>query len=66
MANGLEVRTPFLDYELVNFIFSLPGDYKIKMESGAGGQRCVQDFLPKKLYRRPKKALEVPLLKWLE
>jgi len=65
MANGLEVRTPFLDYELVNYIFSLPGDYKIK---NGIRKRVVKDafrdFLPKKLYRRPKKGFEVPLLKW--
>src|SRR4051812_12373100 len=29
MANGLEVRVPFLDYEVVNFMFSLPDSYKI-------------------------------------
>jgi asparagine synthase (glutamine-hydrolysing) len=67
MANGLEVRIPFLDYELVNFIFSLPSEYKIK--SGIR-KRVVKDafkdFLPKKLYRRPKKGFEVPLLKWFK
>jgi asparagine synthase (glutamine-hydrolysing) len=65
MANGLEVRTPFLDYEFVNFIFSLPGDYKIK---GSVRKRIVKDtfrdMLPKQLYHRPKKGFEVPLLKW--
>ena len=65
MANGLEVRIPFLDYELVNFVFSLPSDYKI----GKGIRKrlvkdAFKDFLPKKLYRRPKKGFEVPLLKW--
>ena len=65
MANGLEVRIPFLDYELVNFVFSLPSDYKIK---NGIRKRVVKDafrdFLPKKLYHRPKKGFEVPLLKW--
>ncbi len=65
MANGLEVRTPFLDYEFVNFIFSLPSDYKIK---GSVRKRIVKDafrdMLPKQLYHRPKKGFEVPLLKW--
>jgi len=65
MANSLEVRTPFLDYELVNFIFSLPDEYKI---NGSIRKRILQDsyrdFLPAKLYKRPKKGFEVPLLKW--
>ena len=65
MANGLEVRVPFLDYEFVNFIFSLPEEYKIK---GSVRKRIVKDafrdILPKQLYNRPKKGFEVPLLKW--
>lgn len=65
MANGLEVRVPFLDFEFVNFIFSLPAEYKIK---GSLRKRIVKDafrdMLPKKLYHRPKKGFEVPLLKW--
>lgn len=65
MANGLEVRVPFLDYEVVNFIFSLPGEFKI---NSAIRKRILQDsfkdLLPTQLYNRPKKGFEVPLLKW--
>ena len=66
MANALEVRTPFLDFELVNFVFSLPDEFKINSKIR---KRIVQDafrdFLPPELYNRPKKGFEVPLLKWL-
>lgn len=66
MANGLEVRVPFLDYEVVNFLFSLPSSYKI---DGTMRKKILQDafrdFLPAELYNRPKKGFEVPLLKWL-
>jgi asparagine synthase (glutamine-hydrolysing) len=65
MANGLEVRTPFLDFEVVNFIFSLPEDFKIN--SGIRKrilQDTFRDILPAELYNRPKKGFEVPLLKW--
>lgn len=65
MANGLEVRTPFLDVEVVNFIFSLPEDFKI---NSSIRKRILQDtfrdILPAQLYKRPKKGFEVPLLKW--
>jgi asparagine synthase (glutamine-hydrolysing) len=65
MANGLEVRTPFLDYEVVNFIFSLPDEYKVNKSLR---KRILQDafrnMLPQELYNRPKKGFEVPLLKW--
>jgi asparagine synthase (glutamine-hydrolysing) len=65
MANGLEVRVPFLDYEVVNFLFSLPDEFKINSQMR---KRIVQDafreMLPPQLYNRPKKGFEVPLLKW--
>jgi asparagine synthase (glutamine-hydrolysing) len=65
MANSLEVRVPFLDYRLVDFLFSLPDSYKI---NGNIQKRILQDtfqdFLPVELYNRPKKGFEVPLLKW--
>jgi len=65
MANSLEVRTPFLDHNIVNFIFSLPDDYKI---SRGIRKKILQDafagILPKELYNRPKQGFEVPLLKW--
>ncbi|HEY9049001.1 MAG TPA: asparagine synthase (glutamine-hydrolyzing) [Ohtaekwangia sp.] len=65
MANGLEVRVPFLDYEVVNFIFSLPGDFKINHDLRKRVlQDAFRDILPARLYNRPKKGFEVPLLKW--
>jgi len=65
MANSLEVRVPFLDYEVVNFAFSLPANYKIE---GNVRKRILQDafrkILPDEIYHRPKHGFEVPLLKW--
>lgn len=65
MANSLEVRVPFLDVDVVNFLSSLPDDYKINR---TGRKRILQDafrdILPVELYNRPKKGFEVPLLKW--
>ena len=65
MANGLEVRVPFLDYEVVNFISSLPVEYKINSDIRKRIlQDAYKDILPTQLYNRPKKGFEVPLLKW--
>lgn len=66
MANSLEVRSPFLDYKVVDFANSLPVSFKI---NGSLKKRIVQDafrdLLPPELYNRPKKGFEVPILKWL-
>jgi asparagine synthase (glutamine-hydrolysing) len=65
MANGLEVRSPFLDHEVVEFAFSLPTNYKIDKNIQ---KKIVQDtfrkYLPAELYNRPKHGFEIPLLDW--
>ena len=67
MAHALEVRTPFLDHELVNFVFPLPTHYKITPHIR---KRLLQDAyrkqLPAQLYNRPKHGFEVPLTRWLQ
>ena len=65
MANSLEVRSPFLDYKVVDFAFSLPSSYKIDHRMK---KKIVQDafrpLLPEALYNRPKHGFEIPLLGW--
>jgi len=62
MAHALEVRVPFLDYRIVDYVMGLPAHYKIQ-----GGQRkrllqdAVRPLLPPELYNRPKQGFEVPL-----
>lgn len=67
MANSLEVRSPFLDHEVVDFAFGLPTAYKI---DGSMKKKIVQDafrkYLPDELYNRPKKGFEIPLLNWFQ
>lgn len=67
MANSLEIRVPFLDQRVVEFAFSLPDEMKINSKIR---KRIVQEayksWLPKKLYNRPKKGFEVPLLQWFK
>lgn len=66
MLNGLEVRVPFLDHELVDLVFSLPSEWKLK-----NGRRkallkdAFRDTLPNELIKRRKKGFEVPLKQWL-
>ena len=66
MANSLEIRNPFLDYEVVNFAFTLPDEFKIDAKRQ---KKIVRDsfrhLLPAEIYNRSKKGFEVPLLRWL-
>ena len=68
MANGLEVRVPFLDPKVVAYAFALPAEDKIRAH---GKRKCIlreafQEVLPAALFDRPKKGFEMPLLKWLQ
>jgi asparagine synthase (glutamine-hydrolysing) len=66
MANSLEIRTPFLDYHIVDFAFSLPSSSKISVQSR---KKIIRDAfrksLPEEVYYRKKQGFEVPLLKWM-
>jgi asparagine synthase (glutamine-hydrolysing) len=66
MANSLEVRVPFLDYTLVEYVFGLKGSAKL----GAWkGKRILieafKDLLPPLLHNRPKRGFEMPIGAWL-
>lgn len=66
MANSLEVRSPFLDRELVELAFRLPGKYKVGMFKGKKILREVfSDRLPEWSVNLPKKGFEIPIANWL-
>ncbi|MFW5757834.1 MAG: asparagine synthase (glutamine-hydrolyzing) [Bacteroidota bacterium] len=66
MANSLEVRVPFLDHDVVDFVFSLPSEYKIdRFQRKKMLRDAFRRELPSELYDRPKQGFEVPLLSWL-
>lgn len=66
MANSLEVRVPFLDHELINFVQTLPSEWK----ADKSGRKKIlkdsfKDILPSEILTRSKKGFEVPLQAWL-
>ncbi|MAJ24214.1 MAG: asparagine synthase (glutamine-hydrolyzing) [Rickettsiales bacterium] len=66
MANSLEVRSPFLDKDLVEYSFSIPSTKKIGFFNGKKILRsCYENYLPKWYFKLPKKGFEVPLQNWL-
>ena len=68
MAHSREVRLPFLNHELVSFIFSLPAQFKIK----DGWTKWIlrnsyKDELPAKIcWRKEKIGYEPPQKQWMQ
>lgn len=67
MAHGLEVRTPFLDHELVQYVNRLPFNYKANLNQGKLLLRkAFENDLPKVIFSRAKKGFEIPVERWLK
>jgi asparagine synthase (glutamine-hydrolysing) len=67
MAHGLELRAPFVDHQLVEYVGTLPAEVKLR-----GGQskwclrRAMEPDLPPPVLGRPKLGLNPPLGSWLQ
>ncbi len=65
MAHGLEVRSPFLDRELLEFVVRLKPGLKARgLSLKRVLKRAVADLLPKDILTRPKRGFGVPLDRW--
>lgn len=66
MAVGLELRSPFLDYRVVEFGLSLPNHLKVQKNLGKIVLReMVSKYVPNELMDRPKKGFGIPRADWL-
>ena len=66
MAASLEVRAPFLDADLVDWLATLP--YQVKRQGGVGKhllKQALRDRLPSRIMNRPKKGFGIPVAAWL-
>ncbi len=67
MMHSLEVRSPFLDIELVDFLRRIPSRFKYR-----GGttkyifKQAMQSVLPTEIVNRSKKGFGVPIGKWFK
>lgn len=66
MAHSLEARSPFLDHEVVEAAYRLPGSWKLKGWRGHKWilKRAFRDKLPSRILRRGKMGFGVPLGPW--
>ena len=66
MATSLETRAPFLDADLMELAFSMPGHLKIR-----NGERkwilkqAMRDVLPDAILNRRKEGFSIPMKNWL-
>jgi len=66
MANSIEVRVPFLDYRLVEFIETLPPRMKMRGLRGKYlHKKAVAKWVPKEVVQRKKKGFDNPIDQWL-
>jgi len=67
MMHSLEVRAPYLDIELVDFVRKIPSEYKFR-----NGQtkyilkKALEPVLPHNILYRHKKGFGVPIGKWFQ
>ena len=65
MAHSLEVRAPFLDREVVELAFSLPGSWHRRRFTGKHMlKETFRDYLPDSIWKRRKQGFGVPLHNW--
>lgn len=65
MAHALEARSPFLDRELLEYVFSLPDGMKLRWgRTKVILRRAFRDLLPPDVLRRDKMGFGVPLQTW--
>jgi len=67
MANSLEVRVPYLDHRLVEFVCGLPANMKLNgLTTKYILKKTAKDMLPDEIINRAKKGFGVPVAKWVK
>ncbi|MFY9452989.1 MAG: asparagine synthase (glutamine-hydrolyzing), partial [Bacteroidales bacterium] len=64
--NNVLLRSPFLDYRLVDNVFKIPESYKFNAKTNKILLRDLyKNILPDYIINRPKHGFEVPIRKWM-
>ncbi len=66
MAHALEVRVPFFDYRLVEYVLSLPDEYKYPHTPKKLLVDAMRPRLPEEISNRKKMGFTFPMQKWLK
>ncbi len=66
MAHSVEIRSPFLDYRLVEFMATIPGSMKIKNGNVKDIlKKSVEGLLPDGITKRSKEGFVLPVFDWM-
>jgi asparagine synthase (glutamine-hydrolysing) len=75
MATSLETRAPFLDADVMELAFSMPGHFKIRATAGRSFspafdrkwilKRAMRGVLPERILTRKKEGFSIPMKNWL-
>ena len=66
MAHSLEVRPPLMDYRLVEYAASIPGDLKLRGRTLKYIlKKVAARYLPPELITRPKQGFGFPIARWM-
>lgn len=67
MMHSLEVRCPFLDYQLAEYVYNLPEAYKTDRKSGKIVlKEILLEIMPKEFVYRRKQGFGAPVKEWLK
>ena len=66
MFNSLEIRAPFLNHKIFEYLSTVPRQIFYKDTSGKYlAKKILSNYLPSKLTNRAKHGFEVPIKEWL-
>ncbi len=66
MAHALEVRVPFIDYTLVEYVLGVPDKYKSTKSPKKLLVDALGDLLPSEIVNRPKMGFTFPWKDWMQ
>ncbi|MEO8515902.1 MAG: asparagine synthase (glutamine-hydrolyzing) [Flavobacterium sp.] len=67
MASQVEVRSPFLDYRIIEFARNLPVSFRYEKGLTKKITRDIlSEYIPKEIFDQPKRGFSIPLGKWIQ